>query len=705
MGNMKGIFRKNRHMGLLLSLLLFTGVLAGCKAEPDADVPSDSVKTTITQAPDGMESGTTGQELTDRIESGTAGQEQEVEQELTDGTELGTIGQEPTDKKSIFQNLNAEEITKRMGAGWNLGNELEASLNGRPSETAWGNPAVTPKLIQLVRESGFSTIRIPVSYLDYIGSKESGYAIDEKWMKRVNDVIDYAIDAGFYVIINVHGDGYETVTGGWLFPAEEKQEEILEKYAAVWEQIAKRYADYDEHLIFESMNEIGADRSCNTKLYANINAYNQIFLDTIRQTGGNNAKRWVLIPGYNTNIDKTVDSSGFQLPKDSYLSSDVPEGEHRIMVSVHYYDPWNFCGQENNTTTQWGVDADASKIADWGNEAYMEQQFIKLYDSFSSQGYPVVIGEYGAIDKSKADEANIESRVHFASKVCEKAVRYGLVPVYWDNGYNGEFGFALFHRNYFKVTHQEIIDAIMSEFNQAGGQKEGTATELALSETELDLAVAAGSRQIEAALSPAGCTDPITWTSSNDAVATVSKDGIIYPNGVGTAVITAFCNGLEAACTVNVGEAAATAVNVYILETNGWQTASSENTVLIENDGTYVLEVQASRAVLENIGSFYIKDAQVQTGLLSKSLMTAGTITVDSVAVNGKELTLTQNASQRNAINNTGFDICLLNRWAVGTEMFKEFFITEDGDYNFSDVDILDINTVSVTFTMTGVDY
>lgn len=704
---MKGNTRRSKYKGILLTLALIMGLLTGCGSNPanEAGVtvePTVTAESTVTAAPSAEPT----------QEAAPAEEASDPEQEPAEGTPAATEAPETvkaSDKGyDAFDNLDAASITKEMGAGWNLGNALEANLDGKPSETGWGNPAITPNMIRLVKDAGFSTIRIPVSYLSYIGDKESGYAIDEKWMERVNQVVDYAIDAGFYVIINVHGDGYDTVTGGWLLPGQADQTEILEKYAAVWKQIAERYAEYDEHLIFESMNEIGANNTCNAKLYANINAYNQTFLDTIRQTGGNNDRRWVLIPGYNTNIDKTTDGSGFEIPEDTYLSADVPSGEHRIMISVHYYDPWSFCGGDNDEATQWGVNADSTKTANWGDEAYMEQQFIKMYDAFSSQGYPVIIGEYGSVDKSMADEENTAYRIYFAAKVCEKAIRYGLVPVYWDNGWNGNHGFALFNRNYTTVSQPEIIEAIMAAFREDGAgdtSADGTATGIRLSETELSLAAAAENVQLTAELTPADCTDPVSWSSSNDAVATVSRDGVVHPNGAGTAVITASCNGMTAECMVTVESATATAVNLYVLETNGWQTAAGENAVVIDKDGTYTLEMKVSDTVLANIGSFYIKDAQVQAAVLNRSLMTSGKITVDSITLNGVELTMRATANKKNAISGGNFDVCMLNRWAVGSEMFEEYTMTEDGDYNFSGVEISAVNTITITFTMTDVAY
>lgn len=355
-----------------------------------------------------------------------------------------------------FKDLNAAEITDAMGLGWNVGNQLEASSNKVPNETAWQSTKITKELIDSVKEQGFSSVRIPVSYLSFIGSKEDGYKIDEAWLNRVEEVVDYVVENDMYAIINIHGDGYYTVDGGWLLVDEEDQAAINEKFGAVWTQIADKFKDYDEHVVFESMNEVFDNNydDPTPEQYANINAYNQTFIDAVRATGGNNAKRWVLIPGWNTNIDYTVGDYGFELPDDSKCTADG----NRIMVSVHYYDPWDFCGNEGNLVkTQWGKDAEFKKRG--GVETGVDNAFQKLYDSFTSKGIPVIIGEMGAIDKSHVDEKNPESRVKWYSYVITKARELGCVPVIWDNGWNGKNGFGLFNRADATVTQPEIVKA------------------------------------------------------------------------------------------------------------------------------------------------------------------------------------------------------------------------------------------------------
>ncbi|MFC7534528.1 cellulase family glycosylhydrolase [Actinoplanes sp. GCM10030250] len=363
----------------------------------------------------------------------------------------------------VVAQLNGPQLVADMGAGWNLGNTLEASNDGTPSETAWGNPTVTQAFIDRVRASGFKTIRIPVAYLNHIGAGPD-YTVNTAWLTRIKEVVDYAHSRGLYVLINMHGDGYKSVTGSWLICDAADQTTIRAKYQKVWQQVATKFQGYNDHLIFESMNENfdGQYGNPTQPCYSNINAYNQIFVDTVRRTGGTNAARWLLVPGWNTNIDHTV-GSGFVIPTDQYRSSTIPAAEQRLMISVHYYDPWDFAGQEDGTITQWGAGAtNPAKKSVWGQEDFLDGQMKKMRDTFVTRGYPFFVGEYGSVDKTTYDSTNNRYRADFARAVVSTAKKYGGATAYWDNGWNGQHGLGLFNRSSATVTQQGIIDAIMS---------------------------------------------------------------------------------------------------------------------------------------------------------------------------------------------------------------------------------------------------
>ena len=371
-----------------------------------------------------------------------------------------------------FEDLNQSQIVEAMGPGWNLGNQLESVTDNVPEETNWGNPVITEKLIQSVKAAGFKSIRIPVSYFAKIDD-DKDYTIDSKWLDRVQEVVNYCIKNDLYAVINIHGDGYNTIDGGWLLCNGKNQTEIKKKYKKVWKQIAERFKNYDEHLLFESMNEEfdGSYSEPNKEYYQNINDYNQIFVDTVRKTGENNTKRWLIIPGWNTNIDYTAGDYGFKLPTDQYRDKSIDKEEQRIMISVHYYSPWDFCGGENGVITQWGNEADdPSKTSTTCDETYMKNQLNLMKTTFADKGYPVFIGEYGSIDKTSYDSENEYYRAYFARKLCQLSRKNGCIPMYWDNGYNGVHGFGLFDRTTCEITQPVIIDAIMEGFGQKASQ-------------------------------------------------------------------------------------------------------------------------------------------------------------------------------------------------------------------------------------------
>ena len=380
----------------------------------------------------------------------------------TTTTTTATSSQAPSDSgKTVQINAlslpsNVENIVSAMGAGWNLGNSMDAYGGLGANETAWGNPKTTKALIDAVKAAGFKTVRIPVSYIGKVDENNS-YTIDKAWLDRLNEIVDYVIDNGMYAIINIHHDGNNDRNyGAWIDCSASDQTRIREKFRRIWEQIADRFKNYGDHLIFESMNEIMQEGNYSTNVpsdfYNNINTLNQIFVDTVRASGGSNSARWLLIPGYNTNIDATV-LSAFKLPTDS--------ASGRLMVSVHYYDPYEFALDESSQVFKWGNNSSSGKKPSWGHENYVEQQMQKLYNTFTSKGIPVIIGEYGAIDKTWSDPASSQYRRYYFEYVAKSAVNHGCVPVYWDNGYDGKNGFALFDRKNAKVLYPELAAAIV----------------------------------------------------------------------------------------------------------------------------------------------------------------------------------------------------------------------------------------------------
>ncbi len=607
-----------------------------------------------------------------------------------------------------FQDLNRQQITEAMGVGYNLGNSLEANSGGTPNETAWGNPVLTKEFVLAAKAAGFHSIRIPVSYLSKIDDN-NGYKIDSAWLDHVQEVVDYCVQNDMYAIVNMHGDGYTTVSGSWLLCASSDQTKIKAKYKACWEQIADRFKNYDEHLIFESMNEEfdGTYGAPNKTAYNNINDYNQIFVDTVRQTGGNNDRRWLLIPGWNTNINYTADNYGFVLPTDQYLSSDIASGEKRIMISVHYYDPWDFCGTESADKTQWGSEATKqSKVPTWGDESYMASQFKKMHDKFVSQGYGVIIGEFGAINKANYDSQNKACRAAYYQKVCYYAKQYELVPVAWDNGFDGDYGFCLINRYSCQVTHQDIIDAMMEIYRASS-----SATGIALEQQKITIHVGDAGTQLNATLTPSDSKDIIKWTSDDEKVATVNSNGLVTAVGAGTCTITAaIAAGCQATCKVTVPKPSYIRTKLYMLDTSGWTTIASEQSVDISTkDEEFKLSVKPTDTQLKNIGSLYIKD--IQAAEAADSALSYAVITLKSITVNGKQYTIKDDtytydgslkSAASNGLSNNVFDFAFINIWADVMTHIQDVSAERQKKASFNNASYQGNNTVELTFAVSG---
>lgn len=347
---------------------------------------------------------------------------------------VGSAEEAVVDNGVMREGLTALEATRLMGNGINLGNTLEACDNNvgiktnapLSYETYWGQPKTTQAMIDGMKAAGFDTIRIPVAWMtNATHLYEGDYTIDAGYMDRVEEVVRYARKAGMYVIINDHWDG------GWygMFGSESAETRALamEAYKGMWQQIAERFRDYSDYLIFESANEeLGGRFDENSPLYCSdsvvtyltdderyalTNKINQTFVDVVRATGGNNATRFLLIAGYSTDINQTCDDR-FQMPKDTVDS--------KLMVSVHYYDPWSYCGASSAASaTKWG------KVSDY---EYLDQQLAKM-TKFTEAGYGVVIGEYGALPGSDGLKDNT---LAYHTAFLDACTKYNLTNCLWD---------------------------------------------------------------------------------------------------------------------------------------------------------------------------------------------------------------------------------------------------------------------------------
>ena len=330
----------------------------------------------------------------------------------------------PSQTAGKMRNITSQQLVEDMTFGWNLGNTLDVCQADRDGdgkinehveagekvdETLWGNPKATKELFTSLKKNGVNAVRIPVTWRDHMDSDGN---IDREWMDRVQQVVDYAYSQGMYVIINVHHDGGgDPKFGAWIIEESQKDyNTFLKKYKNVWKQIAERFKNYSDYLIFESMNEVGFDTLYNKNkadAYNLINKINQDFVDIIRATGGNNAKRHLLIAGYYTDIERTCDSL-YKMPDDK---------AGRCILSVHYYTPWDFCTCDRKHT--WGTNSEVRQ---------METLIGKMKKNFVDKGIPVIIGEYAA------SGSDLSSCIFFIEKLNKLCSDYGIATFIWDSG-------------------------------------------------------------------------------------------------------------------------------------------------------------------------------------------------------------------------------------------------------------------------------
>lgn len=400
--------RAGRYLAIIT---LFAVLLGGCGA--DTPAPSVSADETDTQ----------------------------IQKEQTSGqTEDGKQEDETMDNHPMAA-ITAKDVVSEMKIGWSLGNTLDSTNTSalkesapRVWETCWGNPETTKELIKTVTDRGFNVIRIPVSWGDHLLVAED-YKIVDSWMDRVQEVVDYAYEEGVYVILNIHHEE-------WHMPYYDNQEQAAHILERVWTQIADRFKDYDEHLLFEGMNE---PRKKGTEWEWNggdqegwdvVNHLNSVFIDTIRNSGGNNPYRILMIPGYAANCWEGI------------KHVEVPEDDNKIIVSVHAYEPYNFALNITGTKV-WNKDT-------WNIDAIMKS----LDDLFISKGIPVVIGEFGAMYKD--DPKNLEERAAWAEYYVRAAKKIGVPCCWWDNGSfegDGEL-FGLIDRETYEWKYEAVVDGL-----------------------------------------------------------------------------------------------------------------------------------------------------------------------------------------------------------------------------------------------------
>ncbi len=455
------MMNRKRFAPVLLCAALVAGNLVGCgRQEPDApsleagnetqgssvSAAEESISTPEEREPAPEESASAREDSGGAKESGDSREEEA-------GREIPEVMIEPFE----VPDTEALRFVHDMRIGWNLGNTFDAINDGWTGdeldlESSWCGIKTTKDMIDDIKEAGFNSVRVPVSWHNHV---DENYRISEAWLNRVQEVVDYVYDNGMYVILNIHHDNSES----FLYPDSARLEQSIQYVTTIWEQLCGRFGEYDQHLVFECMNEprlvgsqyewwINADAEECKDAISCINEINQAFVDTVRGSGAGNATRYLMVPGYDASPDGAL-NEGFVLPTDA-------EGvEGRLIVSVHAYTPYNFALQgpgENGSTAKFDSDSP-------GSTADIRNFMDKLYKKYTGNGIPVVIGEFGARDK----DGNVQDRIDYATYYIAAARARGISCFWWDNNaFSGDGeNFGIYRRRQGKFLYPEIVTGLM----------------------------------------------------------------------------------------------------------------------------------------------------------------------------------------------------------------------------------------------------
>lgn len=317
---------------------------------------------------------------------------------------------------------------KVLGLGWNMGNHMDAISNGVSGETVWGNPKATQATFDGVKAAGFKSVRIPVTWMGHIGEAPD-YIIEDAWMNRVAEIVGYAENAGLNVILNTHHDE-DHGDNHWqhlknAVDSDAANTQIKEEIAAVWTQIATKFKDKGDFLMLESFNELiygnQWSSSSNTQKKCDvINEWNQVFVDAVRATGGNNETRWLGVPGY------AASPNYLQYVK-------VPDDPaKKTMIAFHCYDPYDYTIGEKQTE-DWGHTGTSFK----NGENEIKALFAGIYSNYIAKDIPVYMGEFGCSMRDKNNAKAWAYYLYYMEYVVKAAKTYYIPAFLWDNGAAG----------------------------------------------------------------------------------------------------------------------------------------------------------------------------------------------------------------------------------------------------------------------------
>lgn len=421
-------------MKKLLSILLVSCLclsIVGCGQNVDNSAKEEVVAEEVTDSTEDAVSDEIVEEVLEDVENAEVEEVEIVEE----AKEEEPAEEFVSDRSEVFCLLS------NITAGWNLGNTFDAwgAGNSVSAETYWGNPQVTKEMIDAIKEQGFNSIRIPITYAEHVGEAPD-YIIDQAWLDRVKEVVDYAVADDMYIIIDTHHE-----TDKWLVLNSGNDDAMKAELAAIWTQVAETFKDYDEKLIFEGMNEPrskGSEKEWQGGTEEErvlVNEMNQIFVDTVRATGGNNESRVLVICPYGN-------STNMKALKELAIPDD-----NNIAVAIHMYTPYVFTYVPNGQTS----------VEVWNGTLKPDivNTVKMLNDYFIKKDVPVIITEYGAENKGNEEEI-----VKWLTDYIEAMNKYDIKCYWWDNGYlggNNNEKFAIFDRETLTWVMPKVADTLI----------------------------------------------------------------------------------------------------------------------------------------------------------------------------------------------------------------------------------------------------
>ena len=356
--------------------------------------------------------------------------------------------------KGSYIEESAVDAVKNMGLGTNFGNCMDAvDINKSMEknsvtdfETCWGQAPTTKPMVDFLKKNGFNSVRIPVTWFQHM---KSDGTVDEAWMNRVQEIVDYVIDNGMYCILNVHHD-----TGAdpddksythWIKADEANYNANKAKFESLWTQIANRFKNYDQHLVFEGYNEmLDAKNSWNapknSNSYKGLNGYAQSFVNAVRATGGNNATRNLIVNTY-------AAATGDDVLNNLTIPTDKVSGH--IAVEVHTYAPWDWF---------------AKGVWDASCTTEIKNMFTRLNNKFISKGIPCIIGEYGTHGSKSVSKnstaSEIKAAADQAADIVKQAKANGVATFYWMSIFDGT------DRTVPQWTLPTVVEAMKTAYKQ-----------------------------------------------------------------------------------------------------------------------------------------------------------------------------------------------------------------------------------------------